>query len=128
MIRNFFVDCVIVVALCLVVWGVTPATLVAQDDDQDNDIDTYTLAEIQAMGINTNPTNKNRCCKASPQKAQCGEDNQHGVNKMCKQRGVDCSFTTLYLNFWVVKTKCVCTDWAFMRPGGRYAIEGCACS
>jgi len=109
MIRSFFVDCVIVFAMCLVVWGVAPA-LVAQNPPP---------------GALTDPTYHNRCCRwgeflglGGGNNSPCTE-NQEDDTKHCKNPGEkNCSGST---------RTCVCRNWRLKQPGNNYSYF-CACS
>ena len=123
MLRKFFVGCVIVFAMCLVVWGAAPALMVANDSP---------LVEEKDLppGVVTSQTGGNKCCLFHGQEEPCGTKN-HANWKLCIQRGVDCSYTrnTYWLGLWQVTITCSCKDWVKIALGmpGYYIIEGCGC-
>ena len=123
MIRKIFVDFVIVVAVCMVVWGGVPALVFAQSSPAIHKDD---LPD----GVVSNQTGGNRCCLHNGDKEACGEENQEGPLKWCKDRKVDCSYTrnTYWFGLWTVTIKCSCKDWV-RRQGltDWYIPDGCAC-
>ena len=105
MIRRFFVDCVIVAALCAVVWGAAPV-LFSQDSDP------------RPVGGITDPTFKNSCCAGLGLQQPCIDDRTPHT-KWCMNPGnVDCSRRFL---------SCTCWDWGTRNVDKKWTwCCGCA--
>ena len=128
MIRNLFIDFVIVLALCAVVWGSVPVLVFAQGTF-------YTEEELLELGFGDGvlkATSTQRCCRRHGQEAPCGVANQ-GDLKLCIILDLDCSYTrnSYWFALWTVKISCSCRNWAestFIQGGANaYILRGCAC-
>gem|GEM_PF-6246751 len=121
MIRNLFIDFVIVMAFCAVVWGSVPVVVAQIVEKKDLPPGTITTGK-----------NSNRCCKSRGDKdgTACGAGNQHGVHAWCISTDVDCSYVFNWLSYFPVRYPCSCGNWVKAEPGmpGWYTALGCGCS
>ena len=99
MIRNLFVDFVIVMAFCAVVWGSVPVV----------------MSQNPPGGI-TSPNTKNWCCNLAGIQQPCIDDRD--IDNWCLSKALSCSRGLL---------ACVCANWGTKGVNNTWNWK-CSCS